>query len=108
MIRAGRAASVVYSSCLVNRTAGDAMTEGLLALLREVAAGKRTFRCASNAEGPLRKFQAVADNLLWLEAGGYIAGCEAGEEMVTGKRYVNRVHVRGGLTEEGRRALSIG
>jgi hypothetical protein len=65
-------------------TAGDTMTEEQLALLREVAAGKRTFRCASNAEGPLRKFQAVADDLLRLEAAGYVAGCEAGRRRSRG------------------------
>lgn len=45
------------------------MTEGQLALLREVAAGRRTFRCVTYAERLLEEFQAVADDLLRLEAG---------------------------------------
>jgi hypothetical protein len=80
------------------------MTEGQLALLREVAAGRRTFRCASYAERLLGEFQGVADDLLRLEDSGYVAGCEALTETVTGRRYINRVRVRGGLTAEGRRA----
>ena len=74
-------------------------------LLREVAAGKWNFRCASQNPRELEAFQSVADDLLRLEALGYLARCEALVETRTGRQYVDRVYVRGGVTQEGRRAV---
>ena len=81
------------------------MTESQLRLLREVAAGKWNFRCASRRPQDLEAFQAVADDLLRLEAMGYVGECEALVETETGRQFVNRVFIRGGVTEEGREAL---
>jgi hypothetical protein len=81
------------------------MTESQLRLLKEVVGGKRTFRCASAAPDRLEEFEAVAEDLLRLEAMGFLDACEALNETRTGRRYVDRVHVRGGVTEAGREAL---
>jgi hypothetical protein len=81
------------------------MTENQLRLLREVAGGKWNFRCVSWRPQDLEAFQAVADDLLRLEAMGYLARAEALPETRTGRQYVDRVFVRGGVTEEGREAL---
>jgi len=53
----------------------------------------------------LEEFEQAADDLLRLEALGYVEGCEALNETRTGRRYVDRVHVRGGITEAGREEL---
>ena len=81
------------------------MTERQLRLLGEVAAGKLNFRCASSGRRGLEEFQAVADDLLRLAAMGYLSGAEALPETRTGRQYINRVFVRGGVTEEGMEAL---
>jgi hypothetical protein len=81
------------------------MTERQLQLLKEVGAGKWTHRCASQSPRELEAFQSVVDELLRLEAMGYVGRCEALTETFTGRGYVNRVYVRGGLSEEGRRVL---
>ncbi len=81
------------------------MTENQLRLLKEVAGGRWVFRCASRRPQDLEAFQAVADELLRLEAMGYLKPCEALSETRTGRQYVDRVYVRGGVTEEGRGAL---
>lgn len=82
------------------------MTANQLLLLREIAGGKKTFRCVDQSVRKLEEFDRLADDLLRLKALGYVSGCEALKETTTGRGYVNRVHVRGGLTEEGRRALA--
>ena len=82
------------------------MTRQQQSLLREVAAGKSAFRCASQRRADLEAFQSVADDLLRLEALGYLARCETLVETRTGRQYVDRVFVRGGVTEEGREILA--
>ena len=81
------------------------MTERQLRLLREVADGKWVYRCASRRPQDLEAFQEVADDLLRLEAMGYLRPCEALSETRTGRQYVDRVYVKGGVTEEGGQAL---
>jgi hypothetical protein len=81
------------------------MTEGQLLLLKEAAGGKKVFRKASRSVRELEEFEAVVNDLLRLEAMGYIDGCETLTEAHTGMRYVDRVFVRGGTTELGREAL---
>ena len=81
------------------------MTERQLRLLKEVGAGKWNHRCASRNIQELEAFQAVADDLLRLEALGYVGSCHALAETETGRHYVDRVFIRGGLTRAGREAL---
>ena len=82
-----------------------ALTERQRRLLLEVAAGKTTHRCASWSPRQLETFQPDVDDLLRLDAMGYLNGCEALAEPRLGMGYVNRVYVRGGLTEEGWRLV---
>jgi hypothetical protein len=81
------------------------MTEGQLLLLKEVAGGKKVFRKASRSVRELEEFEGVVNDPLRLEAIGYIDGCETLTEAHIGMRYVDRVLVRGGLTDLGREAL---
>jgi hypothetical protein len=81
------------------------MTDQQLQLLRDVAAGKWNFRCASRSPRDLEAFQAVADDLLRLSALGLVGEYEVGVETETGRQYVNRVSIKGGLTELGRAEL---
>jgi hypothetical protein len=53
----------------------------------------------------LEEFEVTADDLLRLEALGYLEGCEAPTGTRAGRRCVNRVHVRGGVADAGREAL---
>jgi hypothetical protein len=63
------------------------------------------FRKASRSVRELKEFEAVVNDLLRLEAMGYIDSCETLTGAHTGMRYVDRVFVRGGTTELGREAL---
>jgi hypothetical protein len=81
------------------------MTENQLRVLRKVIGGKSTFRCAGISPDHLGEFEAVADELLRLEAMGYLEGCEALPETETGRHHVGRVHVRGGIIDAGRETL---
>ena len=45
------------------------------------------------------------EELLWLEAQGYLTGCKALTEPTSGRSLVNRLYVKGGLTRSRREAL---
>jgi hypothetical protein len=82
------------------------MTGEQLRLLKDIAGGRLIFRCASRSPRELGEFERVADELLRLEALGYVGRCVAEVETETGRRYVNRVRVLGGLTPAGAEALA--
>jgi hypothetical protein len=79
------------------------MTETQLALLRDIAEGQLFFSPKGNSIEEYSAFQTVADALARLEALGYIRKCELRYESKTGRRFIDQVVVRNGLTALGRK-----
>jgi len=70
-------------------------------ILKEIAEGKVCFRAASASEKQLEAFQSVVELLREAEAMGLIARVKLRCEESTGRKFVDLVEVKGGLTDHG-------
>lgn len=80
----------------------------LKALLGEIEAGKRDFRSSGKTEADYQAFQTVVETLTLACHEGYLEGLREPlhRENETGKRYIDVVRVKGGLTDKGKAYLT--